>query len=135
LKTEETVQNRYNSLSLTPLELDIMKAVWRRHPITVKDVQDAIRPDRALAYTTVMTVMHRLYLKGFLDRHLQSKAHYYEPKVDFSDVRDAVVTGVIRHFFRGQPAARNQQPRRLGRNTALNFVLVSSVDARPTRKP
>ena len=78
-----------------------MKAVWRRHPITVRDVQVAIRPVRPLAYTTVMTVMHRLYLKGFLDRALLSKAHYYEPKVDFSDVRDAAVSGVIRHFFRG----------------------------------
>jgi predicted transcriptional regulator len=101
LKTEETLQTRNNSLSLTPLELDVMKAVWRRHPITVKDVQEAIRPERRLAYTTVMTVMHRLYLKGFLDRSLRVKTHFYEPKVDFSDVRDAAVSGVIRHFFRG----------------------------------
>ena len=101
MKTEETLQTRNNTLTLTPLELDIMKAVWRRHPINVKDVQMAIRPERHLAYTTVMTVMHRLYLKGFLDRKLQNKAHYYEPKVDFSDVRDAAVSGVIRHFFRG----------------------------------
>jgi len=78
-----------------------MKAVWRGHPITVRDVQVAIRPDRPLAYTTVMTVMHRLYLKGFLLRTLQSKAHYYEPKVEFADVRDAAVSGIIRHFFRG----------------------------------
>ena len=48
-----------------------------------------------------MTVMHRLYLKGFLNRTLRSKAHYYEPRVEFTDVRDAVVSGVIRHFFRG----------------------------------
>jgi predicted transcriptional regulator len=101
LKTEEILQTRNNSLSLTPLELDIMKAVWRRYPINVKDVQQAIRPERHLAYTTVMTVLHRLYLKGFLDRKLQNKAHYYEPKVDFSDVRDAAVSGIIRHFFRG----------------------------------
>lgn len=78
-----------------------MKAVWRRHPITVRDVQAAIQPDRSLAYTTVMTVMHRLYLKGFLKRKLQSKAHYYEPTVDFADVRDAAVSGIIRLFFRG----------------------------------
>lgn len=103
MKIEETLQTqtRNNSLSLTPLELDVMKAIWRSHPINVKDVQEAIRPERQLAYTTVMTVMHRLYLKGFLDRTLQNKAHYYEPKVDFSDVRDAAVLGVIRHFFRG----------------------------------
>ena len=78
-----------------------MKAVWQKHPITVKEVQEAIFPERRLAYTTVMTVLHRLFLKGFLSRKLRSKAHYYEPKVEFSDVRDAVVSGVIRHFFRG----------------------------------
>jgi BlaI family transcriptional regulator, penicillinase repressor len=101
LKTEEPIQTRNNSLVLTPLELDIMKAVWKDHPVTVKDVQIAIHAQRPLAYTTVMTVMHRLYLKGFLDRVLQTKAHYYEPRVEFSDVRDAAVSGVIRHFFRG----------------------------------
>ena len=78
-----------------------MKAVWRHNPITVRDVQVAIQPDRPLAYTTVMTVMHRLHLKGFLNRTLRTKAHYYEPRVEFTDVRDAVVSGVIRHFFRG----------------------------------
>jgi predicted transcriptional regulator len=101
LKIEERIRTRNSPLTLTPLELDIMKAVWRRHPITVKDVQVAIHNARPLAYTTVMTVMYRLYLKGFLQRTLKSKAHYYEPAVEFSDVRDAAVSGVIDHFFRG----------------------------------
>lgn len=86
---------------LTPLELDIMKAVWQRYPITVKDVQIAIHPRRKLAYTTVMTIMHRLFLKGFLHRALQSRTHYYEPTVGFADVRDAAVNGMIDHFFQG----------------------------------
>ena len=101
LKTEEKIQTRRNALSLTPLELDIMKAVWQAHPITVRDVQLAILPERSLAYTTVMTILHRLYLKGFLNRTRKAKAHYYEPRVEFSDVRDAAVSGIIRHFFRG----------------------------------
>jgi predicted transcriptional regulator len=78
-----------------------MKAVWQRCPITVKDVQSAIHAARPLAYTTVMTIMHRLYLKGFLRRTLKSKTHYYEPAVDFADVRDAAVGGMIDHFFQG----------------------------------
>ena len=86
---------------LTPLELDIMKAVWQRYPITVKDVQSAIHPQRKLAYTTVMTIMHRLFLKGFLHRALKSRTHYYEPTVGFADVRDAAVNGMIDHFFQG----------------------------------
>jgi predicted transcriptional regulator len=94
-------QTRNNSLTLTPLELDIMKAVWQRHPITVRDVQFAIQPFRPLAYTTVMTILHRLYLKGFVLRDLRNKTHYYEPAIGFADVRDAAVAAIIDHFFSG----------------------------------
>src|SRR5262245_52260629 len=101
LKIVEPVLSRNRSLVLTPLELDVMKAVWDNSPITVKSVQHAIRPFRPLAYTTVLTVMHRLYRKGFLRRSLKSRTHHYEPAVTFADVRDAAVTGVIQHFFHG----------------------------------
>src|SRR5215470_17284181 len=84
---------------LTPLELDIMKAVWTTPPITVRDVQAAIRPSRNLAYTTVMTLMDRLYQKGFLSRTLRSRTHFYEPAIDFTDVRDEAVESLIRNFF------------------------------------
>lgn len=84
---------------LTPLELDIMKPVWRQSPITVRDVQDAIRPSRQLAYTTVMTIMDRLFHKGFLNRTLRSRTHYYEPAVDFTEVRDEALQTLINSFF------------------------------------
>src|SRR5262245_24312652 len=84
---------------LTALELDIMKAVWRQPPITVRDVQAEIRPGRQLAYTTVMTIMDRLYHKGFLKRTLQSRTHYYEPAIDYSEVRDEAVEILIESFF------------------------------------
>jgi predicted transcriptional regulator len=86
---------------LTPLELDIMKAVWQHPPITVKDVQAAIRPQRKLAYTTVMTIMHRLFNKGVLRRTLKARTHFYEPAVSYTDVRDAEVTRLIDNFFAG----------------------------------
>ena len=84
---------------LTPLELDIMKAVWRRSPITVRDVQDAIRPNRPLAYTSVMTIMDRLFHKGFLRRTLRTRTHYYEPSIDFTEVRDEALQTLINSFF------------------------------------
>ncbi len=84
---------------LTPLELDIMKAVWKRAPITVRDVQEAIRPVRNLAYTTVMTIMDRLYHKGFLDRELRGRTHYYEPAVEYTAVRDEAVGNLVKSFF------------------------------------
>jgi BlaI family transcriptional regulator, penicillinase repressor len=89
---------------LTPLELDIMKAVWRNPPVTVRDVQEIIRPARNLAYTTVMTIMDRLHQKGFVTRRLQSRTHYYEPAVAFEDERDEAVKTLINRFFDGNEA-------------------------------
>jgi predicted transcriptional regulator len=86
-------------MMLTPLELDIMKPVWRQSPITVREVQQAIRPGRQLAYTTVLTIMDRLYHKGFLTRTLRSRAHFYEPVVDYTEVRDEAVESLIKSFF------------------------------------
>lgn len=86
---------------LTPLELDIMKAVWQQPSISVKDVQAAIRPTRRLAYTTVMTIMHRLYQKGFLTRKLKARAHLYEAAVPYKEVRDSEVLRLIDNFFAG----------------------------------
>ena len=88
---------------LTPLELDIMKAVWRRPPITVRDVQELVRPSRQLAYTTVMTIMDRLYHKGFLTRKLEGRTHLYEPAVAYTAVRDQAVSTLIESFFGGSP--------------------------------
>jgi predicted transcriptional regulator len=86
-------------MMLTPLELDIMKAVWHRQPITVREVQDAIRAVRPLAYTTVLTIMDRLHQKGFLNRTLQQRTHFYEPAIDYTAVRDDAVQTLIKSFF------------------------------------
>ena len=84
---------------LTPLELDIMKAIWRQPPITVREVQQAILPERQLAYTSVMTIMDRLFHKGFLTRAMRSRTHYYEPAVGYPEVRDEAVEMLVKSFF------------------------------------
>ena len=90
-------------MTLTPLELDIMKAVWSGPLISVRDVQETIRPSRKLAYTTVMTIMDRLYRKGFLTRKLRSRTHFYEPAIRYTDVRDDAVKKLLENFFGGSP--------------------------------
>ena len=84
---------------LTPLELDIMKVVWSGSPITVRTVQEAIRPSRNLAYTTVMTIMDRLHHKGVLSRTLHSRTHHYEPAIEYTAVRDEALQNLIKGFF------------------------------------
>src|SRR5206468_2997778 len=51
------------------LEAVIMDRLWERgRPALVREMVEDLREDRALAYTTVMTVMDNLYRKGWLRR-------------------------------------------------------------------
>ena len=48
----------------TELELDILKTLWRSGPATVRQVREALEPQRSLAHTSVMTVMNIMVDKG-----------------------------------------------------------------------
>ncbi|AQZ70467.1 CopY family transcriptional regulator [[Actinomadura] parvosata subsp. kistnae] len=59
-----------------------MDRLWSYHrPSSVRHVLEDLRRDREIAYTTVMTVMDKLYKKGLLRRQPQGKAYIYEPLI------------------------------------------------------
>ncbi|WP_214316991.1 BlaI/MecI/CopY family transcriptional regulator [Nonomuraea sediminis] len=65
--------------TLGDLESAIMDRMWSYHrPASVRDVLEDLRQSREIAYTTVMTVMDKLYKKGLLKREPQGKAYVYE---------------------------------------------------------
>ncbi len=68
-----------NNLSLGSLEAKIMDVAWT-HSDAFLSVRDVLsRLDDDLAYTTVMTVMNRLYEKGLLRRRRAGRAWSYRP--------------------------------------------------------
>ncbi len=72
--------------SLGSLEKEIMAVIWREKKTTVREVLESLRKRRVIAYTTVMTVMHNLYKKGFLKRHKVEKYYRYDPQVFEKDL-------------------------------------------------
>ena len=64
---------------LGDLEAAIMQRLWSwRRPAMVREVVDDLRQTRAIAYTTVMTVMDTLHRKGILRRELAGRAYRYQ---------------------------------------------------------
>lgn len=90
---------------LGDLETDIMEILWRESPASVRQVHEALARERAIAYTTVMTVMSRLTEKGLLKREQHGRAYLYVPtqtREEFcSDTISAVVQSLIGGF--GEP--------------------------------
>ncbi len=50
---------------------------WDR-PTLVREVLEDLQRERAIAYTTVMTVMDTLHRKGWLTRDLDGRAYRYQ---------------------------------------------------------
>jgi BlaI family transcriptional regulator, penicillinase repressor len=92
---------RKPSSTLTPQELAIMKVVWRLDRATVRGVYESLRKTRAIAYTTVMTMMNVLEDKGYLEKASDGRAHVYTPTKPRQQVVGAMVRDFIDRVFDG----------------------------------
>jgi len=86
--------------SLTPLELEIMKVLWETGPANVQTVQERLQP-RALAYTTVQTMLNVLHRKGRVKRRLKDRAYFYQPVLSRQKVMAQAVGDMLDRFFGG----------------------------------
>ena len=67
------------------LEGAVLSALWAAQgPMVPAEVQAAVGGD--LAYTTVMTILVRLFDKGVIEREKSGRAYAYRPVVAESDV-------------------------------------------------
>lgn len=80
-----------------------MKIVWRVGSTTVRDVYEALREQRPIAYTTVMTMMRILEEKGYLRRTLVDRAHVYVSAKPKQQVVGAMVRDFLDRVFDGAP--------------------------------
>ncbi|QGG94165.1 BlaI/MecI/CopY family transcriptional regulator [Actinomarinicola tropica] len=64
------------------LENQVLEVLWAAgEPMTPGAVHEVVAADRALAYTTVMTILTRLWEKDELTRRKDGRAYAYEPVV------------------------------------------------------
>jgi predicted transcriptional regulator len=92
---------RTKSKTLTEQELEIMKVVWELQTATVRDVYEELLKRRKIAYTTVMTMMNILEVKGYLKKRAEDKAYLYRPSRAKAKVIRAMVQEFVQRVFNG----------------------------------
>jgi predicted transcriptional regulator len=101
------------------LEAVIMHLVWDHDsPVTVRELFDELRQDRAIAYTTVMSTMDNLHRKGWLARAKEGKAYRYTATASREEysarlMREALADGgdtevVLSHFVAQMGGAESE---------------------------
>ena len=81
--------------TLTEQELEIMKVVWEKKTATVREIYEALRERKTVAYTTVMTTLGRLADKGLLRRIEDQPAHHYSAVVSRDQYARSTVKSVV----------------------------------------
>ncbi len=64
---------------LGQLQADVMAILWRREGATVREVSEELNKRRPLAYTTVLTIVRRLFARGLLEREPEGRGFRYRP--------------------------------------------------------
>ena len=87
------------SSTLTEAELRLMKLLWRRGESSVGDLQAALPESGALAYTSVLTTVRILEVKGYVKHRKQGRAFLYTPVVEEGEARSTALRHTLLRFF------------------------------------
>ncbi|HQU42954.1 MAG: transcriptional regulator [Planctomycetia bacterium 21-64-5] len=88
---------------LAKSELELARIVWRLGEATVRQVLEALPPERGLDFATVQTYLRRLEAKGYLRVRQRGRANIYSSRVEPDRVVGEVVRDFLDRVFDGQP--------------------------------
>jgi predicted transcriptional regulator len=89
---------------LTAVELEMMNVIWRIGPCSVARVQEHLRPQRELAYTSVSTIVRILEQKGYVTSEKQGRGHLYAAAVSKEEYQASSLKRIVRNVFDGAPS-------------------------------
>jgi BlaI family transcriptional regulator, penicillinase repressor len=92
-------------VSLSELQLSLMRVLWARGEASTADVAEALRGERDLAHTTVATLLTRLERRGLLSSRREGRALLYTPLVSEAQVQRSMVGSLVDRLFAGVNAA------------------------------
>ena len=89
----------------TPLELQIMQALWDRGAICIRDIQESFPERDRPAYTTIQTTVYRLEEKKAVRRVRKiGNAHIFEAVITRDSTQRRLLDDLLRLFGgRSQP--------------------------------
>ncbi len=91
--------------TLGELQHAIMSVLWRRGEATTAEVHEALHEERALAFTTIATMLRKMEDKGVVGHRSEGRQFVYRPTVTEDQVRRSMVGELVERLFGGDPKA------------------------------
>jgi predicted transcriptional regulator len=84
------------SNTLTPAELRLMRVLWTQGESAVADVVKHVEP---LAYTSVLTTIRVLEMKGYVTHRQEGRAFLYSAAVQEQEASRSEISHLLSRFF------------------------------------
>lgn len=86
-----------NKNALSPLEQEIMVVVWELKKCHAREVLNRLK--RPLAYTTIATILQRLYKKGMVIKTNEGIVSTYSPNSSSEEYSKKIAKSFLLNFF------------------------------------
>jgi len=90
-----------NDVSLSEMQLKVMRVLWSKQSATVAEVVAAMRGTRLLAHTTVATVLNRLEKRQLVESWRDGRQLVFRALASEEQVQRSMVTGLVSNLFSG----------------------------------
>ena len=89
------------SSKLGDLQLAIMRVLWQSDEASAARVHKALYPHRALALTTIATMLSKMEKKGVVIHRREGRQFLYRPVIGEGDVHRSMVGDLVDRLFAG----------------------------------
>jgi len=97
------------STYLSDMQISVMKVLWCKGRATVTETQNELCNDKALAPTTVATMLKRLVDKKVVGFEKEGRQYIYFPLLSELEVQKSALSRMVEVLFDNKPAALVQQ--------------------------
>jgi predicted transcriptional regulator len=101
----EIHHNMPQKIKPTEAELEILQVLWTYGPSTVRFVNEKLKSDRNVGYTTTLKVMQIMFEKKMLSRNKESRTHIYEAIVEEKETKNHLIDKFISNLFNGSTSS------------------------------
>ncbi len=87
----------------TEAELELLRVLWEKGPLTVREIHDGLSGDKSTGYTTTLKILQKMTEKGLVRRDESQRSHVYEPVMKAEQTQRQLVRDLLQKAFGGSP--------------------------------
>lgn len=88
-------------INLSDGEWLIMKTLWQKSPVPMKEIEEALEEETGWSYATVFMMLKRLISKGAVEMHEDGKAKLYSPLISRTEITPAETDSFLYRVYDG----------------------------------